>query len=400
MTERAVIVGSLVDRQPLLLPDAAARGPFEQLLGILPAGVLVCLADGTIDYFNSRAAELWGATPFAHRSTHRDFLWPFLRRADGSSFSRYEDTPIAQAIHTGARFRNVELQLHRPDGSHVWLYSNIDPVRDAADRITGVVCAFVDATPQKRAQEQLQKLNEQLEHHVAQRTRQLEHRAAQLRALARELTLAEQRERERIAALLHDDLVQMLAVSKIQLSLLHRRLRENPAKAGEAVAALEGLIDESITFTRTLMSDLTPPTLNRRNLGAAVRWVAEKLQRHDLAVEVVEDQPLDDLAEDAVIVLFQSVRELLFNVVKHAGVRCARVHLARHGPHVEVAVTDDGRGFDATQPAEPTANGGFGLFHLCERLDQMGGRATITSTPGQGTRVTLRLPCEGVGGRE
>jgi signal transduction histidine kinase len=100
--------------------------------------------------------------------------------------------------------------------------------------------------------------------------------------------------------------------------------------------------------------------------------------------------------------LFQSVRELLFNVVKHAGVDEATVSLSqvpRPRPSVMVEVTDRGRGFEpAKRRLVPTEEGGFGLFSIRERIDLIGGRVEVASSPGKGTRVTLSVPLKKPGG--
>lgn len=387
-------IGTYVDTHDRVIAEAAlseSRRHFELLLELLPAGVVACDAHERVTYFNERAVEIWGVRP-EHGQQVRQIASALRPTQDGAS-DPVQETPMQLAVRTGESFRNVEMKLHRQDGSVNWVLANTDPIRDEDGNVTGAICAFLDLTELLKAQSDLRSLNEHLEQRVAERTHQAEHRTRQLRALARELTLTEQQERQRIAALLHDDLVQLLAVSKIQLGLLSRRLAQSPQKAGESVVALEELIDESIKFTRTLMSDLTPPTLNRGNLGAAIRWVAEKLQKHQLNVDVHEAEPLEDLEEDVVVVVFQSVRELLFNVVKHAGVNRADVHLTRNNGHIEVVVADRGKGFETDKPIEPSSDGGFGLFHLRERLDMMGGGVAIESAHGRGTRVTLHVPC-------
>lgn len=373
-----------------------SRQQLERLLGLLPTAVYSCDADGVITYFNERAVEVWGRRPESGDADERFCGSESLFHPDGVPMP-HDQTPMAEALRDGTSFRNREVVIRRPDGARVWALVNIDPLRDRAGRITGAVNAFVDISGLKRIQEQLKSLNEELEHRVAERTRQAEHRTRQLRALARQLTHAEEQERRRLAADLHDNLVQLLAVCKIQLGLMNRRLNEAPQKCGELVASLEELLDDSIHYTRTLMSDLTPPTLNKGNLVATIDWVARKLAKHQLTVRVEAEGELSGLDEETVVVLFQSVRELLFNVVKHSGVNEATVRMRRDGDHVVVSVADHGRGFDTSRPIEPHSEGGFGLFHLRERLDLLGGKLVVRSTHGQGTTITIKAPCSAAG---
>ena len=116
-------------------------------------------------------------------------------------------------------------------------------------------------------------------------------------------------------------------------------------------------------------------------------------QKHDLAVKIQADEDAVPESEDIRILLFQSVRELLFNAVKHAKVKKARVQLRRLGDHVEVTVSDNGSGFDP-EAAMPRAGktGGLGLFSIRERLVLLGGEMEIDSAPGRGSRFRLLAP--------
>jgi signal transduction histidine kinase len=239
-----------------------------------------------------------------------------------------------------------------------------------------------DVTDQRRANEQLQTLNESL---------QL--RATQLRALAAELGLAEQRERRRLAELLHDHLQQLLYAARLSVFRLHRRA-EDPASR-QALEEVEDLLSRSIEASRSLTADLSPPVLYERGLAAGLHWLAQQMQqRHGLQVELSVDPEANPQAEDAAILLFQAVRELLFNVVKHAKTDRARVDMICLDPnYVEIVVSDAGVGFDpAGLETARIAAGSFGLFSLQQRLTMIGGRMDIDAAPGQGVRTTLVAP--------
>ena len=218
-------------------------------------------------------------------------------------------------------------------------------------------------------------------------------RADQLRALASELTLSEQRERRRMARVLHDHLQQLLVGVKIHLSLLERIPDE---KIKKATAEIMNLVSESIDVTRTLTAELSPPALHEGGLPAGFKWLARWMEdKHRLAVnlEMSAGQNLT-LAEDVRVLLFESVRELLFNAVKHAGVNSARVALRYSTSNeLQIIVSDEGRGFDPAQlkPAGETG-GGFGLFTIRERLSLIGGSMEMDSSPGMGSRFTLIAP--------
>jgi signal transduction histidine kinase len=220
---------------------------------------------------------------------------------------------------------------------------------------------------------------------------ELSDRAARLRVLAGELTLTEQRERRRIAMILHDHIQQLLVAAKLRLEILRRHGDPSVQQAAEEVQRLLG---ESILASRLLTAELSPPVLSEAGLKAGLEWLVRWMDdKHGLAVELTTEQDPLPLAEDVRALLFESVRELLFNVVKHSHVGSVTVTMRRVGAHVRVSVADCGVGFDpaAIRPADQ-AGGGFGLFSIRERLDLVGGRFEVESAPGRGTRVVLTAP--------
>jgi PAS domain S-box-containing protein len=231
---------------------------------------------------------------------------------------------------------------------------------------------------------------------ITERMRALEavrDREAQLRQLTSQLTLVEQRERRRLAKLLHDHLQQLLVAAKLGLSNLARQGGDQLSSALEGVNAL---IDDAIKASRTLAVEIAPPILHEAGLGAALEWLGKWIQeKHGLEVEVRAAPEAATDREDVRVLMFESVRELLFNASKHAGVAKAQVELAAHDDqHLRVTVSDEGRGFDPdllTNGNGETA-GGFGLFHMRERLTALGGRMEIDAAVGRGARFTLIAP--------
>jgi signal transduction histidine kinase len=216
---------------------------------------------------------------------------------------------------------------------------------------------------------------------------------AQLKSLASQLTLAEERERRRLATELHDRISQALVISKIKLDALRKSGRSR--KLDKALEDVCNSIGQTIQDTRTLTFDLGSPVLHELGFEAAVsEWLTDRIQKkHGITVEFEDDgepKPLDD---DARILLFRDVRELLTNVAKHASAHKVKVSIRKVGSEMHIRVEDDGWGFD-TKKAAATAvrNGGFGLFSIRERLGQLGGHLEIESEPGCGTKATLIAP--------
>ena len=242
--------------------------------------------------------------------------------------------------------------------------------------------------------EELTRAIDTLQEEVMQRTlaeQNLRERSDQLRLLASELTLAEQRERQRLAQVLHDGLQQLLVGAKFRLALLERAARDKDAR--QAAKEVSDLIDDSIETSRSLTAELSPPIL-REGLVPALEWLVRWMhEQHGLTVELQAEGEVEPAAEDVTVLLFQAARELLFNTVKHAGVKSARVQLTHANDQIRLSVTDEGAGFDPAQlRAEGGSSGGFGLFSVRERLNLLGGRMEIDSAPGKGSRCTLLAP--------
>mgnify|MGYP001119827871 CR=1 FL=1 len=281
-----------------------------------------------------------------------------------------------------------EKEYRRKDGMVIPVELRTILSRDEKGMPAAMWAIVRDISSRKLAEEALKTINEKLEQRVAERTKEIEQQANHLRALASELTMAEQRERRRLAQLLHDGLQQILVSSRMRLSkLTHDENQETRHRAAE----VSDLISECIEMSRSLTAELSPPILHEGGLVPALEWLARWIfNKYGLEVELDARATVGPEAEDLNILLFQAVRELLFNIVKHAGVSHARVEVARSGDRIEIAVSDEGAGFNPAVLRSTTSDsGGFGLFSIGERLKLLGGHLEIQSAPGQGSRFIL-----------
>jgi len=219
-----------------------------------------------------------------------------------------------------------------------------------------------------------------------------------IRALASAVTLAEQRERKRVAQILHDHVQQLLYGVQMRLQLLTGDLAdETPELIVRNLGESARLLDDAIEAARSLSVDLSPPVLPDEGVDIALKWLTAHMARvHgltvDLQVEDGYDYPIQ--TEELYVLIFQLVRELLFNVVKHANVKEARVHLYSQDGRHKITVEDEGVGFDMGMVVQPKwkPEQGYGLYSVRERLALFGGEFEIDSHPGNGARVTIMLP--------
>ena len=248
----------------------------------------------------------------------------------------------------------------------------------------------------KTAEEALRRLNDELEARIDTRTRELVASQARLRALAADLNLAEQRERQRLATELHDYLAQLLALSKIKLGQAKQLPMSEPLS--KSLTEIQGVVDQALAYTRSLVAQLSPPVLHQFGLPSALQWLAEQMKERNLEVVLDLQREISPLPEDQAVLLFQSVRELLINVSKHGHTQQAKVTVSEEEGLLRIVVTDRGAGFNlaavtsaGSAPQSPAAPG-FGLFSIRERMAALGGQFSITSAPGQGTTAGLTLP--------
>ena len=248
------------------------------------------------------------------------------------------------------------------------------PVFDAQGKVVRVAVFVRDITHRKQAEERIRTYQERL------------------RSLASQLSLTEERERRRIATALHDRVGQTLAICKIKLGALQESA--SSTDLAEPLNETRELIEEIIRDTRSLTFDLSSPILYELGLEAAVERLAEQIQdQHDILSDVEDDRQPKPLDDDVRVLLFQAVRELLVNVVKHAQARNVKVSMRRDGSDMRITVEDDGVGFYAVPIGSRWSRSeGFGLFSIRERLDYLGGHLEVESESGHGTRATLVAP--------
>jgi signal transduction histidine kinase len=209
----------------------------------------------------------------------------------------------------------------------------------------------------------------------------------QLRALAAEISLVEERERRRLANELHEQVGQILAIAQIRLGALRPEISSGSGQV--ALREARDHVEESIRYIRSLTAELSPPVLYEMGFAAAVVWLARQIRdQHGIEVELQQHPIAWPPCDDRQILLYITVRDLLTYVARQAQPRIIKILMQPQGEHLRLRVEHDGVGVSDAGRDPP----GFALFSIRERLDRIGGTVEVQSPPGRGTVITLRVP--------
>ncbi len=303
-----------------------------------------------------------------------------------------------RGIQSGRDYE-IEHRMQRADGSFRWFLTRAVPIRDETGCVIKWFGTSTDVDDRKQAEQALQRSKDELEEKVRERTTELlllmedlEKSRDDLRKLASELVLAEERERKSIAVTLHDEVAQTLAAARMRIDMLRSLPGDNEYR--QIIEQAQELLSHSIRQTRALMTDISNPVLYDMGLRSAVEALAEQIKdRHGIQVKCSFEGNLDSLSQDLNVMVFQVVKELLQNVVKHSGARGASIRIIEDKNSIRTIVADDGAGFDVdSMNSADYIEGGFGLFSIRERVKSFNGSIQIKSRPGIGSEVTVVLP--------
>lgn len=335
----------------------AARDLFFTLFQSNPLPIaIVRLKDGLVLDVNDALLRYFGAKRDTIVKCTTDELPDWLRPK--------ERLQVTDRLRREGSVQNLETVTTHPSGETRTALLSAELV--TIEGFDAALIAFVDISERKRAEEQI-------------------------RELASQLTRAEHEERHRIAQILHDDLQQQLYGLQMQLTFLRDDASE---RVLQEIDAIEPMIQTAIKTVRDLSVDLSPPILHDEGLEQGIQWIAGRMReqyRMEVDLQAQGSFPVPDDGQR--VLLFQILRELLFNAVKHAGVTSVEVTLRREGDEYRIDVVDEGAGFDPQQVLRDQGlAAGHGLISARQRLQLIGGRLKIESTPGQGTRATIYTP--------
>jgi len=347
-----------------LLQKGAER--YRNLFVNSPIGIYRIGADGRILMANPTLIRMLGYSSFDELTStgpkRKDYEPSYLRRK------------IKDRLEKEGRVRGFETKWRKPDKSIIFVRENARAIRAPDGTLLYYEGTVEDISEQKKAEEKIQSYQKQL------------------RSLASDLSLAEEKERRRIATMLHDHIGQILAISKIKLGALLQTAESNGFL--EQVKEVREHVEQAIQYARSLTFELSPPILYDLGLEAAIEWLTEQInEQHQINCTFEAESSPKPVSDEIRIVLFSATRELLMNVAKHAQAQVAKVTIRRVNDNIVVHVADNGVGFTVSKMNfYRDENKGFGLFSIRERLRHLSGQMDVRSARGRGTRVTLTAP--------
>ncbi|HOW55527.1 MAG TPA: PAS domain S-box protein [Syntrophorhabdaceae bacterium] len=349
-----------------LLRRAAER--YKDLFDNSPIGIYRIDQDGRILMANPALIRMMGYASYDEFSSVRSFK--------KSCEPTYLGKKIKDRLEKEGRIRGFEARWKLPDGSVIYVSENARAIKDDDGKTLYYEGTVEDISERRQTQERIDQYQRQL------------------RSLASELSLAEERERRRIATLLHDHIGQMLAVSKIKLGSIQDVLKDNGL--ADEIKEIRDHVGQAIKITRSLTFELSPPILYDLGLEAALEWLTEQLEEQSsIRREFESDGVYKPISDGMRVLLFTAVRELLVNVTKHSGASQVKVTVRRPDGNISIHVADNGSGFNASKRSYHIAEArGFGLFSIRERLHSLGGHMDVRSGVGRGTRIILIAPLE------
>lgn len=385
------------EREIARIEAITEKSRIEALMEALPVGVAMVDETGGNVRSNIMYEQIWGEPRPEARSVD-DYDKYKAWWIDSGRQLEHDEWASARAVKKGETVTGQMLQIERFDGTTAFVMNSAVPIHDVDGKIAGGAVAILDITERIETERALQKVRDELEDKVRERTAELillledlEKSRDDLRKLASELVMAEERERKKISVTLHDEVAQTLAAARMRIDLLRGRPGDDDSR--RALDEAQQLLVQAIRETRSLMTDISNPVLYDMGLQVAVQSLTEEVKaRNGISFSSSFTGSLKTLGQDMEVMIFQLVKELVQNIVKHSGAGTASIRIVEQKDIVRMVVTDDGQGFDVGNVGAVGLDGGFGLFSIRERVKSYGGKIKIESEPGKGSEVTVTLP--------
>jgi len=344
------------------------RQLFSTTLQCMSEGLITTDILGNISYVNPTALNILDYTE--HDVVNKN-ITEILKIIDDSTGENFIQYLVNEEHH---RHENPSLFLVNRHNQHIPIELHDSPILTEENENLGKVFVLLDISARRDNEEMLRKYQDKL------------------RSLANQLSLTDYQERRKYALELQESIGQLLALSKIKLA---NCLNPNfPSKYRESVQEAYNFIDESLQRVRTVSSELSPHALYEIGLEAGLEWLVENVNgEYDTKIEFYHDHRSKPLSTEETILLFQSTRELVYNILNHTVANRIRIGVVRRLNNLFIRITGDGSDFNSTeiQSLDPSGSKNS-LFKIRERLVQLNGSIQVKSHPGTCTSVTLKCP--------
>ncbi len=296
-------------------------------------------------------------------------------------------------VYSGIRDEySMEYPCHGPETKR-WFKARV--VRIAGDGDVQVIVAHEDITAQKMIEILPNEARCDLECHVRERTAELEKANRELREFRLRLIAAQEEERKRIAAELHDSIGQTLAALKFGVeTVLSKKGDGDLQGAFQLLETFIPALQQTIEDTRSTYMGLRPTILEEMGIITTLQWLCRNSQnlyrgiRFEFECGIEEE----DIEDDIKIVLYRITQEALTNVVKHSKAACVDISLRRSNSNIELTISDDGVGFDQEAIMSKLHGRSLGLIGMRERAEILGGTFSVLTSVGKGTRIRVSWP--------
>lgn len=289
----------------------------------------------------------------------------------------------------------MEYRWRVRSGEYRWISDRRSGVWDDSGNVVSLIGVSRDITEQKRMEDELRKSRDELELRVRERTAELEAESDRRKYLAKRLVEILEEDRQSLAMMLHDDVGQQLAGTKMELETVQDVLSAmDPALAGKIQHGVES-IQAVIGSLRDASRQLRPGTLDILGLVAALRSLGDGLQTAACNIRFFFNEVPDSLSRDLEIAVFRIAQEAVTNAIRHSGCSEIQLSLSRRHHTLHLTVEDDGCGFSWDDRFSKASNRGpLGLVIMRERSVNAGGELRVESSPGKGTTVMAEFPLE------
>ena len=381
-TAKEQLEADIQAREETELALRESRAKLEAALASMTDSVIITDAEGRFVEFNDAFASFYRFKSKAECARNFDeFASIFQLFLAGGELAPREAYATQRALR-GETATGVEYTFRRKDTGETWIGSiSFGPIRDPNGAITGAVITARDITDTKRTEAALL-LSEKL---AFQRQ--------QLQALAKRLQQAREEERKMVARDLHDQIGQILTAIKMNMAWAVRHLPNSADEVHQRLTGSIEMINDGVRSVRRICSGLRPGILDDLGLAAAIEWQANEFaSRTGIACQV--SVPPAELHPDGdrATAIFRIFQECLTNVARHSEAKTVRASLHRQEEDLVLIVEDDGKGFRESEVA-----GSLGVLGMKERAQACDGSVQVSSSPGKGTTVTVRMPLHDAG---